>query len=388
MNSHCRYLLFLLLSWLLYVPAHGNLPGNVGSRKLEAIGKTLKSQYGVSTMEDLSALTICGRKLAYSYNNEQVLTRLGIYLFPAEIREAVGTEMADFLERAMLESVLEENNGKLKPKLKEYNMELEYNQVPYGSPLFRSLAAGLNTVRDQSRFSLTHDTLAYCANWLNEDNSSFTVRFPANYELILGKDKKELDDQLGVSLSHCSCTGRKPVKPAPELNDLEKGKGFLTLKGKFLFIRDMNSNTYFSESPAGAIQWLYDEHYPAETLANLFHHDDPRAEDIRVRILHRKYGKETAEYLVPLSRLICFFEEGFDTYIGFEQTGQPDLTAVVFFYNTKTNYLNMLRVKTNTDALFNKGTLEAELHSYIPEHNIKKLFGEYRDSGKLFPAKL
>ena len=388
MNSRYRYLPFFLLSWLLYVPAHSNPPGNVGSRKLEAIGKMLKSQYGVSTMEDLSAFTICGKKLAYSYNNEQVLTRLGIYLFPAKIREAVGIEIADFLERAMLESVLEENNGKLKPKLKEYNMKLEYNQIPYGSPLFRSLAAGLNTVRDQSCFSLTHDTLAYCANWLNEDNSSFTVRFPANYELILGKDKKELDDQLGLSLSHFSCAEEKPVKPVPERNDLEKGKGFLTLKGKFLFIKDMNSNTYFRESPTGEIQWLYDEHYPAETLANLFHHNDPRAENIRVRILHRKYGKESAEYMVSLSRLICFFEEGFDTYIGFEQTGQPDLTAVIFFYNTKTNYLNMLRVKTNTDTLFYKGTLKAELHSYIPEHNIKNLFGAYRHSGKLFPAKL
>ncbi|WP_146161507.1 hypothetical protein [Mangrovibacterium marinum] len=304
------------------------------------------------------------------------------------MRTAVGVEIADFLERAMLESVLEENNGKLKPKLKEYNMELEWNQIPYGSPLFHSLADGLNTIHDQSRFLLTHDSLTYCANWLNDDNSSFTVRFPANYELILGKDKKELDDQLGIKLKQHACTRKNPPKPLPKLDVLEKGKNFLIQKGNSLFIEDMNSNTYFKKSPTGEIQWLYDEQFAAQTLANLFYHDDPQAENIRLKILHRKYGKKTDEYLISLAQLTCFFDEGFDTYIGFEQTSQPDLTAVVFFYNTKTNYLNMLRVKTKASALFNQGILECELHSYIPEHNIKNLFGTYRDTGKLFPAKL
>lgn len=383
-----REYIILMILGLLSVHTLGNPFNGYSSRKLEAMGQLLTAQYGISMGNDLSSVSIQGKTLVCKYDNNNRLTQLGIRLFPEQLKQALEPEISDFLERILLELTLEENRGKLKEKLAEYKIDLSLNQVPLGGLIFSKLSYGIKEINDESAFTLTRDTLNYYASWNNKGLSTFAMKIPSNYELILGKDKKELDDELAQNLKLFSCS-RNLNEGKIDVSALEKGKEFSTLKGEYLFLKELNSNTYFTSTDTDTTRWLYDKNYPKESFSNFFYHGDPHSNSIQARILHRQYGKETDQFTIPLNELICYFRKDFQTYIGFEKTENPDLTVVVLFYNKNCNYLNMLWIKAKSADIFSDNSIiNAELFSYIPSHNIKNLFGEYRQTGKLHPVKL
>lgn len=357
------------------------------SRKLEYLGDMLASQYGWTKASDFtSSRQIQNKSLQVEFDSHQRISHLGLKVFSPQAREFVDPEIAEFLERILLELKLEDSRGQLNNKLKEYKIRLYCNQATWGSLLFHHFDTALMLADESAAFRISKDSLNYSALWENEMNESFEIQFPANYQLISGKDKKELDDQLELRFRESSDRFFMPAD-INHLTLVDCGSNIWKTKAASFVIPAVSDARYFCKSAEG-LRWIYDRQFPVESFSNLFHYLPDINNQLSIRLTHRKYGKQTSNYTVPLTQVLSVLQPNFHTYVGFEECTSEEMNVVVFFYNTLGNYMHMLSIKTNKAEVFDTHEVCGELHTFIPEHNIKNLFSEYRDSGQFIPFKM
>lgn len=374
------YVLLVFTGAMLFFGMIAPMP-TFETRKLEALGRQIERQFGWSgTAELRNNRQVCGKKLLVRFNSDGQVSHLGLKLFPDGVKQQLDPEISEFLERQCLEMCLEDQQGKLGAKLKEYKMALYLNQVPWGGALFQKLEDALQVADNSAAFRLTKDSLNYSAVWENQRQQSFEIRFPTQYNLISGRDKKELDDQLEMTLKGSSGSGLQ-FEDIQQLKVIEKEPGMWLSSPQKFMIPAVGDSRYFRKSADGQLVWLYDSRFPRESLANLFYYLPDSSKQVQLKMTHRKYGKDVAVYTIPLASVLAAWQKNFRTYVGFEKSPAGELKAVVFFYNSLGNYLHLLSVNVSETDLFEKHELEVELRSFIPEHNIKNLFGECREAG-------
>jgi len=351
------------------------------TRKLESLGRLIEQLYGWSGAAELrNSRQLYGKSLLVNFNSEGQIAHLGLKMFPDGVKQQIDPEISEFLERLSLELCLEDQQGKLGSKLKEYKIALYLNQVPLGGLLFQKLEDALLVADNSAVFRLTKDSLNYSATWENGGHQSFEIRFPGQYDLISGRDKKELDDQLEMKLKSYDGSGVQ-FEDIQRISVTEKETGLWLSSPQSFMIPAVGNSRYFRKSANEQLVWLYDSRFPQESLANLFYYLPDSSKQLQVKMTHRKYGKEISTYTLPLASILATWQKNFQTFVGFEKSPEGELNAVVFFYNSMGNYLHLLSIKASETDLFEQHEIEAELRSFIPEHNIKNLFGERQGAG-------
>ena len=71
-----------------------------------------------------------------------------------------------------------------------------------------------------------------------------------------------------------------------------------------------------------------------------------------------------------------FFSNDFDKYFGIETVDEDHLTGTLVFYNREAEYIHIAYISTTLANLMNGGKIYIELNTYIPQHNLRTLFGE------------
>ena len=110
-----------------------------------------------------------------------------------------------------------------------------------------------------------------------------------------------------------------------------------------------------------------------------------------VRIQHKVYGNQFATLEVQLKEVLDYFEaNAFDTYIGFERTGEGRLMGTLVFRNQTMDY-NHLMILYDIGRLVTaqQRTLEADLYTFIRSDNVHTLYGSYLDrKGERLPVQV
>ncbi len=313
--------------------------------------------------------------LLHVVSENDTVTHLGIKLFhhiPVEYQK-----VSFFLERVMLEFLLAQGNQDIKRVMDKNNCMPCYNRVEYDKRPIWDLVGGIALAYNSTHYSIKRDSLMYIAEWTSTPNT-FSVRFPANAQIILGMDKKELDEAFIEGLLSIRTTGYRAMPSLPQHTlNLEKIGNVYRTKGRQLFIPEMNDCRYYLQSDDGNYRTIYSPQYPAESLVNLFYQASDTNSVIRLIIQHLQYGNVLKEYNVPLSWLYEYAQiKGFEIYVGIESHKKEQLAATVLLYNMELNFLNVLYVQTSADQLFRPsgGSITAKLRTNIPTDNIKDLF--------------
>jgi hypothetical protein len=127
---------------------------------------------------------------------------------------------------------------------------------------------------------------------------------------------------------------------------------------------------------------LFDEHHPAETVANLLQSID-MAGDYCIKMTQVSYGFRKTTFEIPLHQWITFcYQNGCQLYVGIEDIeNNGDVKAVVIAVNESENYNHVLTISFPYEAICDKkGSLEARLYPYVPTHNVRSLFAAYGKS--------
>ena len=367
-------LLFLFLFLFLVTSLQAQ---TFSSRKLTEIGELFPK----SCLPPTDSIFPCsqitkGKPFIVKYNSKNEIEHLGISLFSPESKEMINTPVCNFIERIMLELLLQKSTGDIQSKLREYKVRLQKDGVEYGRGGFNSLSRELERIQSPARFALRKDSV-YTAFWEFGTNEWMSLSFPASRELIFGTDKKESDENIGESFTNNDCRKDSNVVVSKIISGNEltpvAGTDLYRRKGEMFIIAQINTDTYYQRSDS-LYSLIFNLDYPNESLVNLFLTKQIKS-SLLLKITHRMYGGFTPEFTVPLDRFICLFDEGFAVYCSLHRSDSKEIQVSVVLHNRDFNYIHLLRVHTSAEQLFSgSGILTADLYTNIPLHNLKNLF--------------
>lgn len=300
------------------------------------------------------------------FNNQQIIvtvkdhtvTHIGLRLFAEGTRHLDDTPVFDFLERYFLQL-------KYPPTVKTAQKMISDDQ-------FHFTTGSLKTVDDlqpTDGFGFNYDKRQYTATWDRDGQPLLSVTFPVEYELISGENKIEAENNLLADIKRT------------EVKDVAKKSAHDSH-----YINDNFSNRLYYQKG----ELVSSVRHPAETASNMLLSLKAKGQ-YDLKVTQVSYGFKKTVFNVPLRQWIAFCQNnGCHLYVGIEDISEKgEVKAVVLAVNEAENYNHVLTVTIPQETIHNKkGSLEARLYPYVPTHNVKSLFAEFRKSNpKTFVTK-
>jgi len=354
---------------------------NYGTRQLEYL-------YGLMncSLPKQSEIFYCHRitnlPLLVNYDETGAVTHLGISIFSNSLKEFVGKPVCDFQERLFLELFLQGSEEKARKLMEEY--KVEYPFLFGGGAFFNSLENSLQFATNAKEYVLTKDSLTWESAWY-DSTQYFSLRFPSNFDLILGMDKKEAEIWLANQLQLFKSKGITSTPLVIDSDELEQlNPSLYRLSGKKLFTKGMNSNLYFEKNADSLFSLIYDRNFPEESIVNLFNHPDTQAVGLDLQIRQIVYGGGAKTLKIKLSDFQSFMGSDYEIYTGIEKCTADVLEFSVMYKSKYYNCSHLLFVQTIPHQLFEKtAPLSAIFYTFIPNNNIPNLYKEYLDNREI-----
>lgn len=240
----------------------------------------------------------------------------------------------------------------------------------------------LSFINDSTTLQIKTQNKRHYIRLDNQRAEFFEMSAPQSYELLAGKNKKELENDFIIEITDFT----EPAISLPDSSDLEltDSLSLYTESGQSFHIPEIAFKRYYRKSQQG-YSLLADPAFPEESVYNLFLSDQtPGQYTLQLKL--RKYGFKKESFEVFLKKWIHFCENtGCECYIGIEKIERGKIHAAIFVVNTIMQYNHVLYVTIPQELLAQQeGIITGELHVYIPTDNIKELIGEYQEKNKAY----
>ena len=375
------YIRYLIIIVLFLVSGYSQAQSYY-SRKMEDLGGEIPQ----ACLPKVDSIFNCagllkGKSLIVNYNSNGEINHVGVSLFSNEAKLLINLPVCNFIERILLELVLEEKKKNAGELIYRYKMQITHNGNDYGQNHFNSLEAALDHISIPSRFGLRKESEKFSAVWEFNQSDQFVFTFPASRELIFGTDKKESDEILNKTLFGGD---RLCLEQEGEIDDViseedvkfNSEKEIYVRTGSELILAILNSNTYYKKD-GDTFELLFSKEYPAESLANLIQKNFRYKElNHKLHITHKLYGNFSPDFDISLKELLCFFSDDYNVFTAVTSANEKELKLTAVFQNKDYNFVHLLLIKTQIDKIFLKdGVLTADFYSNIPQHSIRSLMG-------------
>lgn len=344
------------------------------NQKMRYLSETLSLKHKMPEKDTVMMVPslISNKALIFRYNEKKELSHLGISLFSDETKEMLDKKICDFLERILLELLLQKNKDGVCFKLNEYHIKMWINGQDYEKNNLWTLTNILNEMQMPVSFGLRHQEGRANAIW------SFGVHklqldFPLYRDLIEGTDKKESDYELynqlqGAAFLKVNLEDEK----VDECSLVKNMDGIYVLPGEQYRIKALSSDRYYLKQ-GNEFKPVFHIDYPVHSLNNLFL-TYSCGRDVTLKIMHRQYGHFTPEISIPLVNFLDFLRKDFIITCHTGYNKRKEFETIVVMNHKNLGYIHMLRVRVNKDDLFKPNAiLKGDFYSNIPQHYIKTL---------------
>ena len=344
-----------------------------------------KLQYIVQKLdlfEKIDSLSDGSYPFAFSYKGcpltivkkKGMVDHIGYSLFTMQQKELYPSPIYNFLERYSLELDL--------PRKEPFSVDkrLKIDKVHFYKGDFsvlKNLGADSTLVLTITR----SNDKSYLVSWEKDSVLLCSVRFPINYELIVGKNRIENESLLPQAIIEHVCDSGIVQNVKMDYLELygDSIKQCYILRCGYNGISSMANNKYYimeddSINMCKRLNLIYSSDFPIESFYNLFtSHSIDNDFISNINMFKSNFKKET--FSVPLNKLLCFFsKEGCEPYIGVlsYDTITNMVEAVIEMRNNDLAYEHMLKVEMNLNQLPSKsGHIEITLWPYIPTQYLK-----------------
>lgn len=302
---------------------------------------------------------------------------IGLHLFNEKIRKSYASPVYDFMERYLLELLLLSEEER-RVKLHEDKVEVHLNGMAYEKGM-RRLTDFIFFVGGESPFSMQADSAGYRAGW-QVSVGPVALVFPKQYELIFGSDKAEMEKGLMEELARVEA--KRTVWDTLSVKDLlpTVRKGYYVRRGTSYLIQELQTDTYYKQLDTGHCVLLFEKELPGESLANLFQEGFYGDRRVTMKIKHHCYGNRVTEFQVDVQNWVeyCRAQKCW-IYFGPETLNDTEISGTVVVTNPDLGYNHILYFRCATDIFDRKRpSMDVDLYTYVPTHNIKDLFYDYR----------
>lgn len=258
-----------------------------------------------------------------------------------------------------------------KNKLQEDQVTIEYGNI-------KSLAL----LNEQTEVRILTSEKKHTVTCIEGQAVLFSIVFPRSYELLVGMNKIELENQFSKEVQAVVSAGARADTVSKSDLTPDTRYPYLIKRGAQHLIKELSSDLYYRKAGTG-YQLICLPEYPVESTTNLLL-SAHTAGQYTIELTIRKYGFKTESFTVPLKQWIDYCTQaGCDCYIGIENTENGTVSATVFIVNDMMQYTHVLNTTITAEQITQlSGTIKANIHIYIPTHNISDLFGKYIESNK------
>lgn len=292
-----------------------------------------------------------------------VVTHIGIRIFSDEYKAAAGELLCNFVERYLLELLVEPDEASRNRRMMDDGVAIvgDLERIPVmGHANFCCDITSLNG--RQWRLSW-HDALT----------PVLSLSAPAQFELIMGKNKIELEQGISDEIRRHDESRSRPVDV---LEAEPTGTGLYVCDRGCYLLEQMRAATYYKIADGG-YRPVLEAARPVESLCNLLSLPECGA-GYTLRIRQRKYGFRQDEFSCPLGRFVSFCREaGCVPYVGIEEEGIGRIVASLIMVNAEFGYNHILQVVFDPLQLrAGGGVISATLNAYTPTHNLENIYDD------------
>jgi hypothetical protein len=315
--------------------------------------------------------------LVFRWDENDVLEHIGIRFLPdsTEIHNAIVL----FLERELLSALLSNDTKQTLITYRENGLSVLLNDKPLTQSLLQNKRQLLKLIKTNSGIEWNYDGKNYDVTLLCSDGQKLSFQFKASSELLTGMDKQERDIRLAVQLKNHSATRKNSVSQ-PDYSYLRLLRDSVYVdKGNEFIIPQINNDLFYLKEDS-IYTLALDTSFIAESFSNALLMPD--AHNYTIKITHRMYGNVVKNYTVGSRDFYDYFSRDYDRYFGVETikkdeiTGMQILSGTLILSNRNAAAIHLAYITVSLDNLLNGGTMEMQLYSNIPLHNLKSLFGK------------
>lgn len=315
---------------------------------------------------------LASKAVVFEHNSKGEVNHIGVSLFSHETKMIVDRDICNFIERVILELLLQPDKDAVKRKLREYRIELFIDGQGYSDLKTTQLSSIMDNMDMPATFDLKNKGKTAEAVWSYGGHKVVLV-FPLSRELISGTDKKESDDMLYDELRIAVFLPVNKKDEAVSADVLEPvGGGLYLRRGEVYAIKALSSDIYYVKKGNSFVP-VFDRNFPVHSMNNLFLTYANGAGKI-LDITHRRYGSFTPEVSIPLLNFLNVFAGDFHIVCHTGYVSDNRLETIVVFTHKLLNYIHILRATIAEEQLFSEDPVfKVDFYSNIPQYYIKSL---------------
>ena len=361
MKGYRRYsLLILCLTSLLTNLCAQESGVAFASKRLERMAGQINLQ-GVDSLSP-------GTYNSYSYGNYPLTVRvnewrevehIGVQIFSNDsIRSFNPSPVYDFLERYFLELKL--------PADINTAVRLFIDKVHiYGNIDVVFSFDGTETFRESYM-----ESKRYIISWSRDEKELLSVEFDMDYQLLVGCNALELEDNLLRYMQRYVSNGQFCVQEPSVENDFEASTDLYIDRGN-VYLIDLIRNDLFYIKKGRKYELVNDKKKINQSIANIMM-SPCTVGDYDINIILDKYRYEEEGAKIKLKQWLEYcLSDGCTAYFGIKSKDNDSLQGTVFMVNKKKGYNHVLSVDVPLHIVGEQtGTINARLYAYIPMHNV------------------
>jgi hypothetical protein len=313
--------------------------------------------------------------LIYHWDENRVLEHIGCQFLQND-SITINNVIVRFIERELLAILLSCDIKQTLVSHRENGLSVLLNNVPVSQHLLQDKRQLLNLIKHNNGIAINYDNKKYYGVTLfSVDKQELSFYFRPDSELLTGMDNKEQEIRLAVQLKNHKAKLDSIVSPDYSYLQLLRDSVYVK-KGSSFMIPQINNDLFYIKADS-VYNLAFDTSFIAESFSNALL--VPAMNDYTINIMHRMYGKIVKKYTVCSRDFYDYFSHDYDCYFGIESLEKEKLTGTLILNDRNAENIHLVYVSVTLYDLLHGGTLEMQLHSNIPQHNIKSLFGKQKN---------
>lgn len=303
-------------------------------------------------------------------NDKGVVTHIGFRFFPNELKPD-NKGVLEFIERYFLELNFCSDNNQRNQKMQDDKFIFLLGNYPECFSLIEGADFKLSKI----------DYRYYEATWSKNGVNKLSVAFPIWCELLTGMPLNEIQKTLYQSIKE-SPDSLQLVEDLTDIIKLEDNV-YGTNPVKHYELAELIDRHYYLKNDGLEFSAVYDTCHFNYSIANLFHFPNI-GHGRELQIKQNLYGFKSITFTVSVSEWVRYcLNEGMNVYFAIENETIENVKAVVLAENKNWGYNHLLSVTVPRDFINNPAVkLTATLNAFIPTHNVRNLYQEYKDKRK------
>lgn len=294
-------------------------------------------------------------------------------LFTNQLKSGERGYVYSFIERYFHEIQNLKNSDEILQKLNDDKVYFAHGTYGDIKHLSQDLPFSLNCIEDRY----------YEATWTdNKGKSIITIMFPVSYELLLGNPKIEIEKKLYQEIISEKQFNNVEVEIHTTDVQLMDNGLYRTNPRSHYQLETLNNCLYYCIDSRGGYQLVRDTTWLEQSAINMFH--KIQEHDFLIDVEQGVYGFKSLHFQITLNQWTSYcLQKGMTIYAALEEESKNVLRMLVVAECRELGFNHLLSVDIpRTFLTRNDQVWSAKLNGYIPTHNVKDLYQQYKQKPK------